>query len=836
MNDIIELCPVEACGAYLPPKRPTPDGDTPLDTLDPKALAWVRHEKQTERTVTNEGWGSTKGALAIVDNYLDDLANDIKGKLEVTKVSKGPLGLLGNLEPELLAVVILQSVISSVASSEYLMRTVMTVGRACEHELYRWGLENHDAKLLDRLTRGVKKRHSSMKYRKQALRSAAQKAGYNPKRWTDKDRATVGMWLLDVGLESPALVLAKDDQGEYVTLTEEALAISDALVSRMIHERAVFLPMLQEPDDWQDVKTVLHYPTGSYEATILRGRNKEGLARLSAAIRDGKALGVLQAINGAQRVSYRINEPILEMVEWCYREGVRVKGLPPIGDVPPPVQEKPWDAMSEGERKVWKKRVVDTKVVNKGYLGERLRLTQDLEIAKWIVEHGNKFWTPLNMDYRGRVYGLPYFNFQRQDYVRAMFLFDEGKPVGTGEGLYWLAVHVANCGDFGKISKKPFDQRVKWVQDNRHAIFEIAEDPKANVWWMDADKPFLFLAACMEFTKAYWDRTYECRVPVSFDGSCSGLQHLCAMTRAEEGALVNLTPSEQPQDIYQVVADKAKAKVERDLEHEELASMAKIALDNGVNRSLVKRNVMTYSYSSKKFGMAQQHMEDTMRPLEYKVLAGDLDEHPYGEDNGYAASRYLAGVIFETIEEVVSRPAEAMRFLQDIARALAHEGLPTVWHTPLGLPVVLKYPKYEARQITLWMHDKGVKRRFRPKLQEETKDIDKARSANAIAPGFVHSLDACHLMMVVRGAIYQAGITNIALVHDSFGCLPADAGLFRMVISDAFWELYKGYDVLADIREEALAQIHTNGYRIPPVPTYGTLDINEVRNAQYAFA
>jgi DNA-directed RNA polymerase len=42
-------------------------------------------------------------------------------------------------------------------------------------------------------------------------------------------------------------------------------------------------------------------------------------------------------------------------------------------------------------------------------------------------------------------------------------------------------------------------------------------------------------------------------VPNPFDGSCSGVQHRCAMTRAPEGSLVNLTPQPLPQDVYQVV-------------------------------------------------------------------------------------------------------------------------------------------------------------------------------------------------------------------------------------------------------------------------------------------
>jgi len=202
---------------------------------------------------------------------------------------------------------------------------------------------------------------------------------------------------------------------------------------------------------------------------------------------------------------------------------------------------------------------------------------------------------------------------------------------------------------------------------------------------------------------------------------------------------------------------------------------------------------------------------------------------------GYTASRYLAGRVYAAIEETVKRPAEAMRFLQTLARATAHEGKPLIWHTPLGLPVVLRYPEYESSKVTLFLHDKGVKLRKEVRTQEETKGIDKARAASAVAPGFVHSMDACHLQQVVRLANAE-GINSVALVHDSFGCLPTDAGRFRKIIQEGFQWLYCQHDVLNDIRSETLDQLDTNGHRIPELPDYGTYDCNQILEAEYAFA
>uniref|UniRef100_UPI002FBEC18E DNA-directed RNA polymerase n=1 Tax=Escherichia coli TaxID=562 RepID=UPI002FBEC18E len=51
--------------------------------------------------------------------------------------------------------------------------------------------------------------------------------------------------------------------------------------------------------------------------------------------------------------------------------------------------------------------------------------------------------------------------------------------------------------------------------------------------------------------------SYNCSLPLAFDGSCSGIQHFSAMLRDEVGGLaVNLLPSETVQDIYGIVAKK----------------------------------------------------------------------------------------------------------------------------------------------------------------------------------------------------------------------------------------------------------------------------------------
>jgi DNA-directed RNA polymerase len=482
------------------------------------------------------------------------------------------------------------------------------------------------------------------------------------------------------------------------------------------------------------------------------------------------------------------------------------------------------------EREVRRLKIKGIKQLNRTLVGGRVGLAEDMEVAARMALQ-DRFYVPMNMDWRGRVYGVGHFNFSREDHIRALFLFADGEPIGE-RGIHWLKVHVANCGAYDKIDKRPIEERVKWVDDNIALLTDYVQRPLYNTGWTKADSPFLFLAACKELVGALSTGCqYVSHLPVSFDGSCSGLQHLAAMTRAPEGRYVNLTDTAEPQDIYQLVADAAKASIEADTEWPE---MSKMCLDYGVTRALVKRNVMTFAYSSKVFGMGKQHMEDTMEPLRIDVLKDKLEAHPFGDDDGYRASKYLAKHIHAAIVELVRLPAGAMAFMQELARKLAHESKPLRWTTPVGLPWVNRYHETTREQIELYLDD--VKMQVEVTTGVNEAKIDKEKVAAGVSPNLVHACDAAHLLLTVNACVAE-GITNIATVHDSFGCLASRADRFNAIIREQFLQMYENHDVLAELLESARADLtEANHSKLPELPSKGTLDLTEILNARYAFA
>ena len=254
---------------------------------------------------------------------------------------------------------------------------------------------------------------------------------------------------------------------------------------------------------------------------------------------------------------------------------------------------------------------------------------------------------------------------------------------------------------------------------------------------------------------------------------------------------------------------------------------------NGIDRKLVKRNVMTYPYGSTVQGMAKQLYEDTTLPASL-----GKEKPPFGDDDGYKASWYLAQHTYAVIKQVVHLPAKAMGFLQSLARAMARENKALRWTTPAGVPWLNQYNKPDTKQVKLWLHERGVRVRRTIKIAVgELAEIDKNEAKKGVAPNFVHACDAAHLMRTVNAAVAE-GITSIATVHDSFGCLPSHAERFRKIIREEFVRMYEEHDVLVEVLNQARADLDKkNAKRDPSAPPqYSSLDLKKVLSAEFAFA
>ena len=173
-----------------------------------------------------------------------------------------------------------------------------------------------------------------------------------------------------------------------------------------------------------------------------------------------------------------------------------------------------------------------------------------------------------------------------------------------------------------------------------------AKEPLTNTDWAKADKPFCFLAWCFElkdFAETDFDASFITTLPILSDCSNSGLQHYSAMMRDEIGGkATNLVPSNKPEDVYRIVAQKVIMKL-----RDKTDPMAKLWLDYGIDRKLCKKPVMCLPYSLTQYS-CRQYIQDHVE----KEWKERNKPHNFGRDL-FKATNYLTPIVWESINDVI---------------------------------------------------------------------------------------------------------------------------------------------------------------------------------------
>jgi DNA-directed RNA polymerase len=594
----------------------------------------------------------------------------------------------------------------------------------------------------------------------------------------------------------------------------------------------IHLPMVVRPRRWRS-------PFWGGYLTKRPGLRlvKQWNAPYHSELRNVDMPAVYDAVNAVQSTPWRINRRVLEVMRTVWDSGGSLGGLPRRDneDIPP----RPLDFDDNPEARAgWKASAAQAHSRNSLTLSKRLAVSQRLWIAdKFAAEE--RIYFPHELDFRGRIYPVPVGgpHPQGEDSAKALIEFADGKPLGN-DGAWWLAIHIANL--FG-VDKVPFEERVDWVMANDALILDSASDPlDGRRFWTSADSPYSALAACFEWAGYVAEReAFVSHIPVALDGSNSGLQHFSAMLRDPEGArAVNLLPTIRPQDVYSEVATAAQARAEAEPVitittkpdgKEVVTILPNPWLGGKIVRKLTKRPTMTYTYSSTRFGM-QGMVMGTLRDLDKENAEQGLPPYLGGADS-YKASMWLSHILWETIQGAVPAAAAAMLWLREVAKVVSKTGQPIWWTSPQGLPVLQAYRTVRAERIKV--HWGGQRIDLVVAVDEES--INRRAQVNGIAPNFVHTLDAAHLMATVN-ELGKHDVHHVAVIHDSFGVHAADAPLLSWVLRKTFIDQYTP-DVLARFRDELAEQLPEElRAELPPLPKLGTLDLSLLAGAEYMFA
>jgi len=254
-----------------------------------------------------------------------------------------------------------------------------------------------------------------------------------------------------------------------------------------------------------------------------------------------------------------------------------------------------------------------------------------------------------------------------------------------------LEIYCANCAGQDKLL---WDGRLQWVRDNRSLIEAIANDPIGTQGeWQDFDDPFCFVAACRELVAAWSDPHFVSCLPVFFDGTANGYQHLSALVRDRETAVkVNLIGNKRS-DVYGLVANALQLILQDATgEHADSWREKYAALKPSERRSLLKQPTMTFPYGVEEQGMNLQVWKE----------CNDVFPDEKAPKGFFG---FIAGKIEEAIKKELPGAHVCREYLRNLSARVLDQGrfLQTISST--SFPVISSY--LEQEQISVYAHDGG---------------------------------------------------------------------------------------------------------------------------------
>lgn len=435
-----------------------------------------------------------------------------------------------------------------------------------------------------------------------------------------------------------------------------------------------------------------------------------------------------------------------------------------------------------------------------GYFTEKELNDEAYELYSEIISYaGKEFYFPITLDQRGRMYyrgGL--ISPQGVDFCKAACQFAHGKKLGK-TGVRALKIHTANvCGQ----DKLSLQDRIEWVNKNVDLLCSIKTHRDVRKHLKGADT-FQALVACLEVGKLieYLGRDIESKAAdfvsnlvCHQDGTCNGLQHTAAITGDRATAVaVNCVPSsavDEPADVYGIVAKQA----------EEFADGTALELIKKYGRNMAKNPVMITSYGA---------TLTTIVSNLAKFLASKGEDVGAAQDIGDAykeAIDTVAGAVTQLTEATAAR----------VGFAVENGMKQFAWRTPDGFVAATRYEDDEAFAVRVgnfYIRKRGMGKA----------PVDARKTAQAMTPNFVHSIDATHLRMVINSCAFE-----LVTVHDSIGSHAADFFQTSTAIRETFHAVHT-HNPMHDL-------FKSMGQPIPEFPRVGEYSSEEALQSSYIFS
>jgi len=639
----------------------------------------------------------------------------------------------------------------------------------------------------------------------------------------------------------------------FYRLTDEARKVIENVQSFIVKSSVQYKPLVIPPKDWSNEELGGYHYVSTKGAIKFKTKKQREIFKEMLFQDDVDLSRFFNVLNKVQKTEWRVNTRILKAVKHITENNIRdyskaknnfkcIAGIPyqEYINVDDLIQPESYGEVEINERgfKKHKNREDYT-----AYYSARESILSKLEasnsrrimyaIAVNLAEEFSKydrFYYSYKADFRGRLYPMQQvFNPQATGNVKALLEFANG-VVPTKEGMYWLKVGVANTAGHDKI---PYDDRVKWVDDNMDKVLEAGKDPFLDTtFWSEQDEPLMFLSGCMAISDALEGK--EVHYPVPLDATCSGIQMYSGLLMDEDGArAVNVINNDTgyPADIYKDVAEVVERRLMsgdypkeftftdskgefREIKTDKEAT----GLKGNITRKLTKRNVMTQPYSVTQRGMYNQ-LRELFDEME------DNDE-VFWQGEKWVSIKLLTHLNTQSIFEVVKGAIVGQEYIKEITSVFNGQKKPLVWRTPLfNFPVIQANVKRKSIRIQSPLGQL--------KFNVFSNDLDLKRQSNSIAPNFIHSLDATLMFLTVE-QLANDGISCFSLIHDSFAVNCNAVPQLNKAVRDSYVELFMSIPLI-DWYEQLQKQT-TEELRHPDEVIMYTLDITDVWKSEFIFS
>ena len=661
------------------------------------------------------------------------------------------------------------------------------IGRAVQDECQMRHYETEAPGLLEYLKKKYWKGHSGMgtqqklKNTRQAMNNADVPAWES---WSTNHNIKIGNWLLEQVIKGTGwFTIESQRRGRktenFVVITDEFTRMKDTIMHDCELFSPLAWPMVTPPKDWAP------NTQGGYVLNeVMQGHDM--VRRGNSSLLQGEE--IYEFLNRIQKVGYRLNPFIVEVAEQLEKSGIKVGKFIPITEMPLP--PKPVDiAENKESRHAYRRKAALVNNVNSQAFRRSCRTRMTMEAVRRFKDR-ERFYLPWSYDYRGRVYPIPAFlTPQDTDFGKSLLNFADASFVFP-EDEKWLSFQVATT--YG-LDKATLADRHDWVTHNHALITRVATDPIGNIGdWEEVSEPWCFLAACEDYYACFIDcsRHYT-RLPIAVDATCSGLQILAGLAKdASTARMVNVLPSDRPQDAYKAIAEASVDQIPE-------------RLRPYWDRKKTKRSVMTICYNAKPYSN-RQYIRDAFTEIDVEVNKDELTQ--------------IVTAVRDAMNKVFPGPMSVMKWIEEeVAKSIKRGDRFLQWKTPSGFIVHQKLNKLEVERLSLQLLG-----RCQVSVAKQGDEVDIKHHKNATAPNLVHSLDASLLHI---SALRFHG--PLAVIHDSVLCRAGDMDSLSSVVRETYLHLFAEHEILKQFADSIGAETEP--------PMIGDLEPEMVTNSTYFF-